>query len=71
MLGLIGGLKGASEYEQLVKDNYPNTREAYANPMLQTASKGMDVQTIDHLIIIAFIVIGNLAYFADRRAKRA
>lgn len=70
MIGLIGGLKGASEYEQLLKTNYPQTREAYSNPMLQTASKGMDVQTIDHLIIIAFIVIGNVAYFASRRKKQ-
>lgn len=71
MLGLIGGLKGASEYERLLKDNYPETRAAYANPLLQTASKGMDAQTIDHLIIIAFIVVGNLAYLASRRAARA
>lgn len=71
MLGLIGGLKGASEYEKLLTDGYPETRETYANPLLQTATKGMDVQTIDHLIIIAFIVIGNIAYFAGRRTKQA
>ena len=70
MIGLIGGLKGASEYEKLLKDGYPVTRKAYADPLLQTASKGMDVQTIDHLIIIAFIVIGNIAYFAGRGPKR-
>jgi len=69
MIGLIGGLKGASEYERMVKDGYPATREAYASPLLQTASKGMDAQTIDHLIVIAFIVIGNIAYFASRRGK--
>ncbi|MCA9729367.1 MAG: hypothetical protein KC729_16885 [Candidatus Eisenbacteria bacterium] len=71
MLGLIGGLKGASEYEQLLIDNYPQTRSIYSNPMLQSASKGMDVQTIDHLIIIGFIVLGNIAFFAGRRAKQA
>lgn len=69
MMGLIGGLKGASEYEELVKNGYPETRRAYANPLLQTASKGMDAQTIDHLIIIVFIVIGNVAYFLSRRKK--
>ena len=69
MIGLIGGLKGASEYEKMMKDGYPETRKAYANPMLQTASKGMDAQTIDHLIVIAFIVMGNIAYFAGRRSK--
>lgn len=71
MLGLIGGLKGASEYEQLLIDHYPETKPIYANPMLQTASKGMDVQTVDHLIIIAFIALGNLAFFASRRTKQA
>ncbi|MBK8229790.1 MAG: hypothetical protein IT349_11400 [Candidatus Eisenbacteria bacterium] len=71
MLGLIGGLKGASEYEQLLLNGYPQTKTIYSNPMLQTASKGMDVQTIDHLIIIGFIVLGNIAYFAGRRAKQA
>ena len=69
MIGLIGGLKGASEYEKLLKDGYPETREAYANPLLQTASKGMDAQTIDHVIVIIFIVIGNIAYFMGRRAR--
>jgi len=71
MIGLLGGLKGASEYEKLLKEGYPVTQKAYANPMLQTASKGMDVQTIDHLVIIGFIVIGNVAYFASRRQKKA
>ncbi len=71
MIGLIGGLKGASEYEKLLKDNYPQTREAYANPLLQTASKGMDAQTIDHVIVIVFIVIGNIAYFWDAAPGRA
>ena len=69
MIGLMGGLKGASEYERMVKDGYPETRKAYASPLLQTASKGMDAQTIDHLIIIVFIVMGNVAYFAGRRSK--
>lgn len=69
MIGLIGGLKGASEYEKMMQDGYPETRKAYSNPLLQTASKGMDAQTIDHLIVIAFIVIGNVAYFASRRGK--
>lgn len=71
MIGLIGGLKGASEYEQLLRNTYPQTEETYANPLLQSASKGMDVQTIDHLIIIAFIVLGNIAFIASRRSKRA
>ena len=54
--GLIGGLKGAAEYEMLV--NRPGV-----------AAMGMPAQSIAHLVIIAFIVIGNIAYFALRRSK--
>jgi hypothetical protein len=62
MLGLLGGLKGASEYEELLLQRYPRTRQAYDNPAVFSARKGMDVQTIDHAIIILFILIGNAAF---------
>ncbi len=66
MIGLLGGLKGASEYERLLLDRYPETREAYANPILFNAIRGMDVQTIIHAVIILFIVLGNAAFFIGR-----
>jgi hypothetical protein len=69
MIGLLGGLKGASEYERLLLDAYPANQPAYNDPMLFTAIRGMDVQTIIHVIIIAFIVIGNVAFFLGRRAR--
>jgi hypothetical protein len=72
MLGLIGGLKGASEYERLLLDGYPRVKTVYDDPMVFNAMRGMDVQTIIHAVIIAFIIIGNLAYFLGRsRAARA
>lgn len=66
MMGLLGGLKAASEYERLLIDAYPATQEVYSNPIIFSAMKGMDVQTIDHSIIILFIIIGNVAYFIGR-----
>lgn len=71
MIGVLGGLKGASEYEKLLTDLYPDVRALYAEPaeMKRSAMMGMDVQSIVHLIIIAFIVFGNAMYFATRRSR--
>jgi hypothetical protein len=54
IFGLIGGLKGAAEYEKLIK--HPDF-----------AAKAMDVQSIAHSVIVLFIIIGNVAYFASRK----
>lgn len=54
LVGLLGGLKGAAEYELLV--NKPGL-----------ATKGMDAQSVAHIIIIIFILIGNIGYFATRK----
>jgi hypothetical protein len=58
IFGLMGGLKGASEYEKLI-----NHKEA--------ATKAMNVQSIAHSVIVLFIIIGNIAYFASRKKKKA
>ncbi len=50
MNGLIGGLAGAAEYESLIKT--PGS-----------ATDGMRPQSIVHLVIIAFIILGNTIYF--------
>jgi hypothetical protein len=52
--GFLGGLKGAAEYEKLV-----------ARPGL--GIKGMDAQSVAHLLMLAFILIGNIGYFLSRR----
>ncbi len=49
LVGLLGGLKGAAEYEKLIE-----------RP--DDGLKGMDAQTIVHLLIVVFIVLGNVAY---------
>lgn len=57
MSGLLGGLKGAAEYEKLI--NEP-----------ATATRGMVAQTGAHLLIVILIVLGNIAYFAIELRKR-
>jgi hypothetical protein len=50
MVGLIGGLKGAAEYEMLIK-----------KPGM--GQRGMDAQSVCHLVIILLVVAGNVGYF--------
>jgi len=57
LIGLIGGLKSVAEYEMLV--GAPGT-----------ATSGMDAQSIAHLIIITFIVIGNVAWYRNKKKKK-
>ena len=55
--GLLGGLAGAAEIEKLIG-------------VTGTATRGMDGQSLAHLVIIAFILLGNLLYvFGGRRQK--
>lgn len=62
VIGLLAGMKGASEYETLVKRNgYSDGR--------RSATQGMDAQSLGHLLIMIFIVIGNIGYFVVRRQK--
>ncbi len=56
LIGLLAGLKGAAEYELLTET--PGT-----------GTSGMDAQSIAHLIIIIFIVIGNINFWRDKKAQ--
>jgi hypothetical protein len=64
LLGLMGGLQGAAEYEAALVHKYPQ----YAS-VSTTAITRMGPQTVAHLVIIAFILIGNIAYLAGGREK--
>lgn len=54
IFGLIGGWKGAAEYEKLVGEEHD-------------ATAGMPAQVAAHLTIILFILIGNIGYYLSRR----
>jgi hypothetical protein len=66
MAGMLGGMKGAAEYEQLLMKRYPPLGEFYESTRGFTAIKGMDAQTGIHLVIILFVVVGNVAFFMHR-----
>jgi hypothetical protein len=65
MIGLLGGIKAAAEYESLLKKNY----EKFENTPTP-GIKMMGPQTLAHLVVIAFIVIGNLSFFFGKTRKR-
>ncbi|UCC44518.1 MAG: hypothetical protein JSU65_00920 [Candidatus Zixiibacteriota bacterium] len=57
LFGIMGGMLGAAQYEALAD-----------NPGL--ARSGMPIQLYAHLVIIAFVIMGNIGYFATRRARK-
>jgi hypothetical protein len=56
MIGMIGGLKGAAEYEKLL--DYKGI-----------ASASMDAQSLGHIVIMAFIILANVTYLLERLTR--
>lgn len=54
--GILSGLKGAAEYELLVKE--PGK-----------AIAGMDAQSLAHALVIIFILLGNMAFLVGRQGR--
>jgi hypothetical protein len=54
LVGMIGGLPGSAEYETLI--DYKGA-----------GRDGMAPQSIAHLVIMIFIILGNLAFIAENR----
>lgn len=56
LVGLLGGLKGAAEYETLVKRK-------------GRGLTGMDSQSIVHVLLVVFIIIGNIILIYQKGKK--
>ena len=63
VIGQMGGLRGAAEYEVLLAENgiTASTGKAF---------RGMDVQSAAHILIILLIIMGNIAFFAGGFHKK-
>lgn len=66
LIGILGGIKGAAEYESALIHAYPQFA-SQDTPGLRM----MGPQTLAHVVIIAFIIFGNVAYFVGRRKEEA
>ncbi len=56
VVGGILGMKGAAEYETLMKRPGP-------------ATAGMDAQSFAHALIVGFIILGNVGYLIEKRSR--
>ena len=56
LVGLLAGFRGAGEYEKLI--NAPGD-----------GTKGINTASFVHLLIIGLVVIGNIAFFVQRRRE--
>ena len=54
--GLLGGLKGAADYEKLVNAPDNGTKYIFA-------------QSVAHVMIMLFILVGNIAFFVTRKKR--
>tara|TARA_B110000014_G_scaffold262520_1_gene256688 strand:- start:1136 stop:2032 length:897 start_codon:yes stop_codon:yes gene_type:complete len=72
--GILAGMPGAAEYEKMVYD-YIVIQQKNNNPNINTGAsitKGkayarMSAQSVAHLLMVLFIIIGNIAYYYSRK----
>lgn len=54
LIGLMPGLLGAAEYEKLIEKPAKGT-------------EGMSIQSFAHLLVVGLVILGNIAFFIQRR----
>jgi hypothetical protein len=57
LVGLLGGLRGAADYEEMA--GLPGR-----------GIDGMGPQTFGHILIVLFIIAGNIGYLMSRRKRK-
>lgn len=67
LLGLMGGLQGAAEYEAALIKGYP---QFAGNEDAIGAVRLMGPQAVAHSVIVVFIIIGNIMFFVERRREK-
>ena len=65
--GILAGMPGAAEYESLVESELQKM-EIAGKP--GEASGMMAAQSIAHVVIVLFIIFGNISYFITRKKNR-
>ena len=65
--GILAGMPGAAEYESLVEAELQKM-EIVGKP--GEASGMMAAQSIAHVVIVLFIIFGNISYFITRKKNR-
>ena len=72
--GILAGMPGAAEYEQMVfKYLNDSQNNEFLNPdaiiVPGKATSRMSAQSIAHVLMVVFIVLGNISYYLIRRSN--
>jgi hypothetical protein len=67
--GLLGAIKGAAEYEELVVNKYDRERGVEPDPKYLEGKRRMGPQLIAHVLMILLIIVGNVVYFMGRKEE--
>lgn len=86
LIGMLSGLKGAAEYEKLV-DVFASKQKSFSSEEIKvtwvditdpaipykykTARIGMNAQSVAHIMMIVFIIFGNIGFFYNRKKNKA
>jgi len=62
--GILAGMPGAAEYESLVEEEL---QKMDINIKPGKASGMMAAQSIAHVVIVLFIILGNITYYITRK----
>ncbi|HEY3243403.1 MAG TPA: hypothetical protein VGM03_08630 [Phycisphaerae bacterium] len=66
LIGLLGAIKGAAEYEAALAKRYPQ----FAAPKFNEGVRRMAPQLWAHLLVLLLIMAGNVIYLVERRRGR-
>ena len=85
LIGMLSGLKGAAEYEKLV-DVFASKDRDFSKEIIKNewvpiaddsipykykkARIGMNAQSVAHIMIIVFIILGNVGYFYNKSKEK-
>ena len=72
--GILAGMPGAAEYENLVYDfmiNQNNNKYILNHDNINPgkATSRMSAQSLAHIVMVLFIVFGNISYYLMRKRK--
>ncbi len=70
--GILAGMPGAAEYENLVYNFMKNDLENekivnFENILPGRATSRMSAQSLAHIVMVLFIIVGNVSYFLSRK----
>jgi len=70
LAGLLGAIKGAAEYEELVVQKFDRDRGNDPPAKYLEGKRRMGPQLIAHILMVLLIIVGNVIFFTERARER-